>query len=842
MCRIHCEVRLPVSSIGILPEPSALGLPERFSDWRPGQEDAALRAVESTKRFVVLALPTGSGKSLAYLAAAQLSGERTAFLTSTKGLQNQLCLAPETKVLTSTFRWIPIGDLKCGDVVMGFDEYLAPTRRYWKPSRVLSVRWSKRPAYVLFLEDGTTVTATADHQWLCRSWGGQSPWITTSNLRVEGKYASHLSKIVDVWETDQSYQAGYLAAAFDGEGHLTQRRYRKGDGRDNGVSVGLFFSQVKNEMLERVKEYLYLKKFRFSKHLQTRTNPKHRNCEIIEVGHRRDIIRFLGQIRPVRLLGKVKLDLFGMIGPVRRVKVIGREYIGTCDMVDISTTSKTFVAEGFATHNCSDFQSSGLLDIRGQNNYPCLYHNGTEPRRAGEHARLGGNQSAEHGHTRGHASPAFPSAEMPTVPTLSCDEGPCHGGVRCELKESGCVYFDRVRLARQVTLVSTNYSYWMHQMENGGGLGPFSMLVLDEAHDALDQLSNYLAVELFPSDLDILGEDRFPEHNAFEPWKVCSRVWLDRARSQRESLEAAVKAGLADGDSRRAVHQAKHLKKLERKLAQLSSAQGDWVFQVTRRGPSGSLVARFDPVWPADYAERRLFCGIKRVVLTSATIRPKTLELLGIGHGDVDFQEYPSSFPVGRRPVYFVPSVRMDKRATPGHMRAWISKIDAIIRPRLKGKGIIHAVSYQRAQWIARNSEFAGHMFVHNTGTARETIAKFKEAVPPAILVSPSVSTGFDFPDDECRWQILCKVPFPDTRDLVTKARSDRDRDYPMYQAMQEIVQMAGRSTRSEDDWSEVLIVDDHFEWFWPKFKKFAPKWFAEAVELCKVIPKPLEK
>jgi Rad3-related DNA helicase len=96
--------------------------------------------------------------------------------------------------------------------------------------------------------------------------------------------------------------------------------------------------------------------------------------------------------------------------------------------------------------------------------------------------------------------------------------------------------------------------------------------------------------------------------------------------------------------------------------------------------------------WPADYAERRLFCGIPKIVLTSATIRPKTLELLAIDNGHVDFHEYPSSFPVDRRPVYFVPSVRKDKRATPEHLRAWISKIDAIVRPRLQTKGIIHTV------------------------------------------------------------------------------------------------------------------------------------------------------
>jgi Rad3-related DNA helicase len=536
----------------ILPEPSALGLPERFVGWRPGQEDAALRAVESTKRFVAIAAPCGMGKSMAYVAAALLSGERTAFLTSTRGLENQIY---------------------------------------------------------------------------------------------------------------------------------------------------------------------------------------------------------------------------------------------------------------------TDFHESGLFDIRGQGNYPCLYKTDIE-NAAGTHQN-----------------------------SIGCDEGPCHGGMKCELKEGGCTYFDALRTARQSKLLSTNYSYWMHQQEHGGGLGGFGMLILDESHDAVSQLGNYLAVELFPADLDILGEDRFPEHNAFEPWKVCSRVWLDRARSQREYLEAAVKGGLADGDSRQAVRQVKHLKKLERKLAQLSSAQGDWVFQVMRRGPSGSVVARFDPVWPADYAERRLFCGIKKVVLTSATIRPKTLELLGIPSASVDFQEYPSSFPVQRRPVYFVPSVRMDKRATPEHIRAWISKIDAIIRPRLKTKGIIHCVSYNRMHQIERMSEFREHMFLHNTSDAQSIIERFKRASAPAILVSPSVGTGYDFADGLARWQLIVKTPFPDTRDLVTKARTKKDSDFPMFSAMQELVQISGRIVRSESDWGETLIVDDNFgDWFWPKYKHFAPNWFSQSVQFCKVIPKPLEK
>src|SRR5438445_13565630 len=74
----------------LLPEPEYIGLPVKFSNWRIGQDQAVLRSIESQKRFVVLACPTGFGKSLVYIASALLSGQRVCVLTSTKGLQSQL--------------------------------------------------------------------------------------------------------------------------------------------------------------------------------------------------------------------------------------------------------------------------------------------------------------------------------------------------------------------------------------------------------------------------------------------------------------------------------------------------------------------------------------------------------------------------------------------------------------------------------------------------------------------------------------------------------------------------------------------------------------------------------
>lgn len=478
-------------------------------------------------------------------------------------------------------------------------------------------------------------------------------------------------------------------------------------------------------------------------------------------------------------------------------------YLGAALLAGIRTAFLTST-KGLQTQLNSDFAPSGLVDIRGQNNYICNF----DPEEKDKPA---------------------------------CDEGPCHAGIKCERqKEGGCDYFDAAAIARRSPLVVTNYSYWMHALDTGDGLGNFGMLVLDEAHDSVDSLSDYLAVELHAAEIEgLLGEHDIPEHAKMGEWIGDARRWFQVCAGRRDRLSALVKNDMSE-DRKRDMREIRALKRLEKKVERLASAKGEWLFEAMRVGPLRGRMVRFDPVWPADYAESCLFNSISKVVLTSATIRPKTMGLLGVKPQDVDFVEYPSSFPLRNRPVYQVPTVRMDKNAGPEHMRAWLSKIDSIIRTRLGTKGLIHTVSYSRAQYLLRNSEYREHMITHETRTAQRVIDEFKRMEPPAILVSPSISTGYDFADSSARWQIIAKVPFPDGRNRVLAARCGRDKEYALYLTMQQLVQSTGRIVRSERDWGETLITDDNFNWFLGNNKHLAPKWFLDAVKRVSTIPSPL--
>jgi Rad3-related DNA helicase len=103
------------------------------------------------------------------------------------------------------------------------------------------------------------------------------------------------------------------------------------------------------------------------------------------------------------------------------------------------------------------------------------------------------------------------------------------------------------------------------------------------------------------------------------------------------------------------------------------------------------------------------------------------------------------------------------------------------------------------------------------------------------------MTTGVDFPYDQCRYQIIAKVPFPDTRNKVMAARTKEDPTYAHYIAMQTLVQMSGRGMRAADDACETIIVDDHAKWFIPKWRIFAPRWFMESFMSVNMVPRPIK-
>lgn len=441
-----------------------------------------------------------------------------------------------------------------------------------------------------------------------------------------------------------------------------------------------------------------------------------------------------------------------------------------------------------------------MADIRGQGSYQCLAFDD-------EHWKLKDDR------------------------WQGCDEGPCRAGYPCARKperdeahvEKGCTYYDSVARTLKAQLVVTNYKYWLSVNNHGAGLGRFDCLVLDEAHHAPNELADFLSTSLEPIDFQLLGSGG--------PGCEDPSRWAEWAKVQSARVQQALGRR---PESRADLRHHKTLRRVGQELAVLSAMAGeDWL--VREHGQAWF----FDPVWVAGQAEKVLFRGVPRVVCTSATFTRKTAEMMGIADANLTWHEAPSDFPPERRPVYYVPCVKLDYKADPSQIRLWLATIDNVLRARRDRKGIIHAVSYQRAKMIREYSEFAGSMILHDRHDTRDAVARFKQAGPGAILVSPSVTTGYDFPGAQCEFQVIAKIPFPDSRSPVVKARSERDKDYGAYIAMQELVQAVGRGMRSAEDQCETFLLDNNASWFMRKHRDLAPSWFLESYRRVETLPEP---
>lgn len=425
--------------------------------------------------------------------------------------------------------------------------------------------------------------------------------------------------------------------------------------------------------------------------------------------------------------------------------------------------------------------------------------------------------------------------------------GNCDDGRRMECADKlGCPYLADLRVFNEGSVGITNYAYWLAVNARGEGVVKPDTLICDEVGLADSWLSNSLDFRLTERQgrEARLGFGRPGED--IEEWAVLAPGILERAFTyltavQQESKAAGRYAGKDFGRLRRAeeIYDAAY------KLSQVSKSENNWICTRVDGSDEGRMW-KFQCVWPGRYKER-LFQGVKRIILMSATLRPYTLRLLGIKRDDCDFKEWGRQFPAANGPVIWIPTVKVkhDEKMSNEDRQAWLNRHDEIFTWGKDRNGLSHTVSYQRAKAL---SEALGerHKLILNgaadpeSSTATDAFDRFRSSGVGCTLVSPSFSTGWDFAGKIAEWQVLSKMPILPPTDKLVKARSDQDRDYPWYKAGQDLVQACGRINRFAEDRGTTLIVDDQIKWLVRAAGEHIPRWFKFRKE--EQLPRPLDK
>jgi hypothetical protein len=266
------------------------------------------------------------------------------------------CVTIETPVLCADLTWKAAGDIPVGTEIVGFEEEAAKgSLRKIVRSQITHNTIEDADCVEIELEDGTLLYSTPDHSWLAKTPYGLA-WVEAQNL----VHANHikrgseihcsLPKYCDMWAHDTSYEAGYLAAAFDGEGSIDRKRT-------------LTFTQTDNEMLATVR--LYLDKYGFQYRVTKKSKSLAANgtsfktdkpCFQLSIYGNDQVMRFLGMFRPKRLL-RVYMSLDVGMAMRRRgsaanhKRVVRVTSVGKRKIAVISTSSKTHITAGYPSHN-----------------------------------------------------------------------------------------------------------------------------------------------------------------------------------------------------------------------------------------------------------------------------------------------------------------------------------------------------------------------------------------------------------------------------------------------------------------------------------------------------------
>lgn len=344
-----------------------------------------------------------------------------------------------------------------------------------------------------------------------------------------------------------------------------------------------------------------------------------------------------------------------------------------------------------------------------------------------------------------------------------CDDAPCHEKYECRYRDGGCDYWDRVEVARRKgRIVLTNYDYFIL-----GPLGDFDLVIGDEGHE-MEKVLDRVAV------IDVHDMPRVPDLRRLVTWAREEVTHLPNESASEAAFERRVRrvAAIKDPDN----------------------------YVLTEEG--------FQPIHLTHEATA-LSSKASRLLLMSGTLTRGMVERFSRMTGMTwSFSAYPSTFPVDSRRLLVWPVQRMGRKSAEDY--TWVKAVDRIIESEggLEGvKGIIHTVSYDRAKSLKERSQY-GHLMLLNTPrTTMRVVEEFKSA-KRGVLVSPSVGTGYDFPYEECRFQVITKAPFPNPTNPLVKARMSEDKTYASGYAIAEIAQMLGRGTRAQDDFCRTWAID----------------------------------
>jgi ATP-dependent DNA helicase DinG len=434
--------------------------------------------------------------------------------------------------------------------------------------------------------------------------------------------------------------------------------------------------------------------------------------------------------------------------------------------------------------------------------------------------------------------PQFGCASLKSAASYECDDTKFKNCEIGRIKKCACTKYMPLKeqfLASKIGV--TNYSYFITEKLNVGKMPTRRVMVLDECHNIERLLVRFFDVTVGQEQLDDVEVlDRIPEFSdihQFINW--CNEVYMPRLKEKAENLISMVHNSQRIEYADKAMKLAMQLQKLCRALDSMTANPQDWVFwsQEDQKIKGKQYIAR--PLYAHEFTSS-LFGDSDVILHMSAFPGDKITycQSLGLDPNDVAWIGLGSTFPVENRPIHIASVGSMSMRNIDATLPVLIKYTIRIMDKFHDKKGLIHCNSYKvgQALYDALNDTAHSNRVIYPK-SAEEREQAFNEhanSKMPTVIISPSMTEGFDFAGTLAEWQIIAKVPFPNMGDKHTCKRKDVDDNWYKMETIKTIVQACGRIVRSETDKGTTYIMDSDINRLLDYNSALFPKWWLSAM------------
>lgn len=393
-------------------------------------------------------------------------------------------------------------------------------------------------------------------------------------------------------------------------------------------------------------------------------------------------------------------------------------------------------------------------------------------------------------------------------------------------------------------------------MENRGS----NVLIVDESHEFDDVMSNFISIKITEN---IIKKFKFP--NEYEIMKKLNRVknieqYVDflkffsgeivattesmesglgtvsrNVRSDKRDLKISklLKTKNVDVKMMQLITDLKQYQlKIEIFLKEYKENPNNWVLETSYNEKTKQKELSLEPIWAYDYLDKYIFSNYDMVFLMSGTILSKNLfcNLNGLDVEKAVYYSIPSPFNIKNRPIYYMPLGKMSYKNKEETFKRYIPYIKKLLDKYQGRKGIIHTNSFELANWI-RDSIKDPRLIFHDSSNKDEMLKLHKSSEEPTVIVSPSMDTGVSFDNDDARFQIIAKIPYPSLASQKNKLRQKNNPDWYSWKTVSGIVQMSGRPVRSHLDYADTIILDGSFGDVIRYSSHLIPDWIQDAIK-----------